>query len=103
MGNKYYTNNYIDLANAIVIQAYDDYMSAKIKLIKAQAKRDNLRNDLVVLDKINEDIIRYTSIVESCVTFFQSEWAKSLSDTDLMFLKRKMDEKIEKEVENETV
>ena len=98
MGNKYYTNNYIDLANAIIIRACDDYMTAKRKLIKARAKSDNLRNDLVVLEKINKDIIHYTSIVESCVTFFRSEWAKSLSDTDLMFLKREMDEKIKKEV-----
>lgn len=98
MGNKYYTNNYIDLANAIIIQACDDYMTAKRKLIKAQAKRDNLQNDLVVLEKINKDIILYTSIIESCITFFRLEWAQLLSNADLMCLKRKMDEKIEKEV-----
>jgi hypothetical protein len=101
MGNKYYTDCYINLANAIIIQACDDYMAAKRKLIKARTKRNNLQNDLATesdLEKINKDIILYTSIIESCITFFQSEWAKSLSDTDLMCVKRKMDEKIKKEV-----
>lgn len=101
MGNRSNDNCYINLANAIIIQACDDYMAAKRKLIKARTKRNNLQNDLATesdLEKINKDIIRYTSIVESCIAFFRSEWAKELSDTDLMCMKRRMDEKIEKEV-----
>ena len=101
MWNRDNTNCYIDLVNAIIKQACDDYMSAKKKLIKAQAEMDNLQNDLVTeidLLEINNNIIRYTSIMDSCIKFFQSEWAQLLSDADLMYVKRKMDEKIEKEV-----
>ena len=100
MGNRNNANCYIDLANAIVKQACDDYMSAKRKLIKAQIKRDNLKNDLATeidLMEMNNDIIRYTSIIDSYITFFQSELAQLLSDADLMYVKRKMDEKIGKE------
>lgn len=39
MGNRDNENCYINLANAIVKQACDDYMSAKRKLIKANIKR----------------------------------------------------------------
>ena len=102
MWNRDNENCYIDLANSIVKQACDDYMYAKRKLIKAQAKMDDMQNDLATeidLMKINNDIIRYTSTIDSCITFFQSEWAQLLSDADLMYVKRKMDEKIEKEVE----
>ncbi len=102
MWNRDNENCYIDLANSIVKQACDDYMSAKRKLIKAQAKMDDIQNGLATeidLMKINNDIIRYTLTIESYITFFQSEYAQSLSDTDLMCLKRKMDEKIKKEVE----
>lgn len=100
MVNRDNANGYINLANAIVKQACDDYMSAKRKLIKAQIKMDNLQNDLATeidLMEINNNIIRYTSTIDSCITFFQSEWAQLLSDADLMYVKRKMDEKIEKE------
>jgi len=102
MGNRDNTNCCINLANAIIKQACDDYMSAKRKLIKANIKKANLQDDLATgidLLEVNNDIIRYASIIESCITFFQSEWAQLLSDADLMYVKRKMDEKIKKEVE----
>ena len=101
MGNRDNANCYINLANAIVKQACDDYMSAKRKLIKANIKKANLQDDLATeidLLEVNNDIIRYTSIIDSCITFFESEWAQLLSNADLMYVKRKMDEKIEKEV-----
>lgn len=100
MGNRNNANCYIDLANAIVKQACDDYMSVNRKLIKEQAKMDNLKNDLATeIDfmEINNDIIRYQAAINSCVAFFQSEWAQLLSNADLMYVKRKMDEKIGKE------
>lgn len=101
MENRDNANCYIDLANAIIIRAFDDYMSAKRKLIKANIKKANLQDNLapeIDMTKINKDIILYTSTIEACIAFFQSEWAQSLSDTDLMYVKRKMDEKIEKEL-----
>ena len=100
MGNRDNTNCYINLINAIIKQACDDYMSAKRKLIKANIKKANLQDDLATridLLEVNNDIIRYTSTIDSCITFFESEWAQLLSDADLMYVKRKMDEKIEKE------
>ena len=100
MGNRDNTNCYMNLTNAIIKQACDDYMSAKRKLIKANIKKANLQDDLATridLLEVNNDIIRYTSTIDSCITFFESEWAQLLSDADLMYVKRKMDEKIEKE------
>lgn len=100
MGNRSNENCYINLANAIVKQACDDYMSAKRKLIKANIKKANLQDDLATgidLLEVNNEIIRQQAAINSCVTFFESEYAQSLSDADLMYVKRKMDEKIEKE------
>ena len=100
MGNRDNTNCYISLANAIIKQACDDYMSAKRKLIKANIKKANLQDDLATgidLLEVNNEIIRQQAAINSCVTFFESEYAQSLSDADLMYVKRKMDEKIEKE------
>lgn len=100
MGNRDNTNCYINLANAIIKQACDDYMSVKRKLIKANIKKANLQDDLATgidLLEVNNEIIRQQAAINSCVTFFESEYAQSLSDVDLMYVKRKMDEKIEKE------
>jgi hypothetical protein len=101
MGNRSNDNCYIDLANAIVKQACDDYMFANRRLIKAQIKKANLQDDLATeidLMEVNNEIIRQQATINSCVTFFQSEYAQLLSDADLMYVKRRMDEKIEKEV-----
>lgn len=100
MGNRSNDNCYIDLANAIVKQACDDYMFAKRKLIEAEIKKANLQDDLATeidLWKVNKEIILQQKTINSCVTFFQSEYAQLLSDADLMYVKRKMDEEIEKE------
>lgn len=59
--------------------------------------QDDLATGIDLLE-VNNDIIRYTLTIDSCITFFESEWAQLLSDVDLMYVKRKMDEKIEKEV-----
>ena len=68
---------YVDLANAIILRAIDDYR------IALKGKK--------ITDMLSVDIIK------DCETFFKSDWFKVLTNVDGEFLIRKIREEVKNE------
>lgn len=75
---------YLELANAIVIQAANDYRAAAIKLKK------------------NPDDVNAWKMKRECVRFFNSKWCRELTNADpkkILEQLKKEDKNDEKEIE----
>lgn len=83
--------NYVELMNAIVQQAADDYVSAKKNLYKI----NNGLHTYTDVDEKNERIDILESRVKEVTRFFKSNWYKALCKIDGKWLMQKLDEKVE--------
>ncbi len=70
-------NPYIALANAIVVQACEDYKKAY--------RRISLGKGTIFTERLIEDVFR----------FFHSKWFKTLTDVDVNYLEKKLKEDVD--------
>lgn len=76
MQGCYIEDAYIELANAIILQAVKDYRNANRKLAKGKVNRESERMKNEVLE------------------FFRSDWFCALTEIDPEMLIRKLDEEV---------
>ena len=74
-------DQYETLANAIVIQAANDYRRALLYLKKKHSKKSN-------------KTIEALRVKSECERFFQGEWIKCLTDLDGLSLMKKIQKEI---------
>lgn len=72
---------YENLANAIIIQACDDYRAA-CKTLKSNPRRKETRQEA---EKMRDEV----------ASFFRSQWFMELTDVDGEYLMRKLNEEVE--------
>lgn len=78
-------NNYEDLANNIIIQAYSDYVSAGKMILKADERDKNV---------YKRYLIRAERMASDCRRFFESKWYATLTSLDSHYLLEKASEEL---------
>lgn len=75
---------YLEMANAVVLQACEDYVNSQLKLmgIKKTLNEETGKYEYRVRYKRNlkdETIVNLRRMIVECITFFKSDWCERLS------------------------
>lgn len=87
--------NYLDLVNAIIEKAANDYRFENRHLVKQKEKLSHLKPDSVKYGKLETDIIDTSGKIESLQVFFEdSHWFSFIVNIDGKYILERLNKEL---------